>query len=215
MRKWIVSISVLVLIPGIFSAWWIFQEESFRKRANLFIKKEFQSQDSVVVGTEMSFHWQEPKLRVQLMGEALSEAQLHLIQSNLEKYGLTPEMLEIRQSSLAEKIEQRIKSGLSSEQERFQQVNLQNASLELQLNNFRRIEKLSEEMSAELGVLFPGIQKVLVVGESEAAFSIFVLWKSIPRASEITRVDRFLKMRSKQPEIQPRHLRFLGSASSG
>lgn len=208
-RKWILGTSILVIIPGIFSAWWIFQEESFRKRANDFVLKEFQQQDSFVVEKEIVYHWQNPKIRIHLLGEALSEERRSLIRESLSRYGLSDGVLEIRQSPLAEKIEQRIKSGLISEADRSQQANLQNALLELQLGHYRQVIKLSDEVSSELRALFPDLEKVFVMGEPDSPPIILVLWKNGPQAKSKIRVNEFLKTRVKEPKSTILHSRWL------
>lgn len=222
LRRWVTGTAVLVLIPSIISAWLLLRESAFRSRANAFVKKELQIEGSFVVGTEIAYSWKSPKVKVSLLGDPLSEKQLEQLHARLRENGLPKDALEIHQSSLAEKIEQRIKSGLDLEQKEAKESDLRAAALELQVNGFKRLTTLSGELSEELRALYPQLGRVLVVagdaqgGDAAAAPPpmIFVQWSRVPPKRELAKVEGFLQSRTKDTKALISHFSQVRSPSS-
>lgn len=214
LRRWVVATGVLVLLPSLVSAWFLLRESAFRSRADAFVKQEMQIDGAFVIGTEINYHWRHPKIVVSVIGEPISADHLAGLRAKLKENLLPPDALEIRQSSLAEKIEQKIKSGLVQEQKETREGDLRLAALEVQLNNFKKLSALSADLRQELAPLFPKIESVVVIPKDSAppedgrAFSITVnvQWSSRPEKADILKVNGFLQSRTKDPNLSISHL---------
>jgi len=213
MRHWITATALLVLIPSLLSAWLLLRESSFRSRASSFVKNEMKVDGAFVVGTEIAYDWRKPKLIVSMIGEPLSPEKLAELRARMRERQLPEEALEIQQSSLTEKIEQKIKSGLATEQQAAKESELLRASLELQLNGFRQLMTLSGELTAELQALFPRLERVTVVPQEPTADAsahhsraVLVQWKGRPSKADLAKINDFLTSRLKEEGVPVSHL---------
>lgn len=222
LRRWLTATAALVLLPSLVSAWLLLRETSFRSRANSFVKKELQLDGTFVVGTEINYNWRKPKLIVNLIGEPLTEPRIQSLKESMLANQLPVDALEIRQSSLAEKIEQRIKSGMQTEKKEIQEAELRAATLEIQLSAYKKLGTLSSEVSSELKPLFPRLNQVAFISTEEGASPkaeaqtksqipplAIVEWQRIPVKADLSKVDSFLKSRTKEEDLRIAHVNLI------
>jgi len=105
---------------------------------------------------------------------------------------------------MAERIEEKIKSGLASDQRQAQEADLRMAALEMEVNSFKRMMSLSKDISEELKPLFPGLSSVVLISSSSenmqsVPYTINVQWKKRPATKDLERVKRYLLNRIKEP----------------
>ncbi|MGE3262908.1 MAG: TIGR00341 family protein [Bacteriovoracia bacterium] len=219
LRRWVIATALLVLFPSLVSAWFLLRESAFRSRANSFVKHELQIEGAFVVGSEIDYNWRNPKLIVSVIGEPISQENMDELRLKMTKNLLPRDALEIHQSSLAERIEQKIKSGLAQEHKESEASDLRLASLEYQLGHFKRAQGLSNDITLELHPLFPKLRKILVIAQNVssseepqlAPSAIHVQWGGRPSKPEIAKVNGFLQSRMKEPGLSISHLVYIGS----
>lgn len=164
-RRYLVVIVMLTLLPSLYLAYQLVGEEIFRSRATQFVHEQLESRQSHVVSTNIN-----PKTRrieVTLVGEVVPQSTLIEVAGRLQGAGLMRSDLKVFQTG-----EQRIdvvalKSNLLGDlykesqvaiQEKDKSIELLQAELDLLKENQQRLSAIP----AELHTLYPQIGNVIL-----------------------------------------------------
>lgn len=152
-NRWITSVAVVVLVPSFFMAWYLQQESFFRSQANKYIAEVLRSEKSFVVESEIVYDIRNPKIKVTMLGDPLDAEELITLKSRGRTYSLSPENIEIKQSTFSENLERKLSEKLSSKNDSSTDLQIQLKKMESELNSFNSLSELSTKVSEELLVV--------------------------------------------------------------
>lgn len=210
-HRWVAALAIIVIVPSVILVWKLQQESAFRARALSFIKREFRFPNSFVVGHEVLFDWGQQKIMLEMIGEALSEEQIELINEKLKRYSIDPNALEIRHISLEENLEKRFAEKINTESALVADLRAQLAQREVELKRSKESNELSAKLTLEATTVIPDLRRIIVTDipmeNSESARMIFIVWRSAPKKSERERVEKYLAQRLERQDLEIYHSR--------
>lgn len=208
-NRWVAYVGTIVLIPSFFMAWYLQKESFFISQANKYIAQELKTERTMVLEQEIIYSIKNPKIKVSLLGDAFTDADLHVIKNKALQYSLSPEILDIRQSSFADNLEKKIGSKISTAASLTAELQLKLKQVETELNSVKNLNSLSWKISSELSIIFPKAHNVLVIqqySKSDSALidddksesfelKALVTWSASPTKSELNKSTEFLSKR--------------------
>lgn len=207
LRNWILTVAILVLLPSIVSAWYMLKENSFENKANSFVKNEFNLDSVAVLGAELHFRLKDPKIVVRLMGDPVPEDKLEEIRNRLKFYDLPKNALVVNQSTLAQKLEERLQQKLVGRESESNGLSLKLSDLELQLRQIQERESLRSRVGDELRTILPEVGEVL--GASPISVNeqmiIAISWSKRVDSNTKKRAEDFLRIRFNNSSAQINH----------
>ena len=89
-KRWTYAITLLVAIPSVYTAYTTVQDSVYQYRVNRFIEQEADFRNAQVIGREVRgyTHPDGPQIKLMLLGEKVSEADVALRQERLRNYHL-------------------------------------------------------------------------------------------------------------------------------
>lgn len=212
-HRWVAVIAIIVIAPSLILVWKLQQESAFRARALSFIKREFRFPNSFIVGHEILFDWGKQKILIEMIGEALSNEQIELINEKLKRYHIDPSDLEIRHISFEESLEKRLAEKINTESALVTDLRAQLAQREVELKRSKESTELSAKLTLEATTVIPDLRRVIVTDipmeKSESARMIFVVWRIVPKKLERERVERYLKQRLERQDLEIFHTKVI------
>jgi uncharacterized hydrophobic protein (TIGR00271 family) len=204
-NRWISYVGIIVLIPSFFMAWYLQKESFFIAQASKYIAQEFRSDKFFVVDKEISYNLKKAKIRIVLLGEPVSEKQLASLAEKASSYSISPESVEIHQSSFSENLERKISEKLSSTEDLSKQLEVKLSLNESELSDFKRLMVLSDQVTTETQIVFPKIAHIYINklppetisqdSNKTGRLHVLVQWKTVPGKSEINKSINFLQKR--------------------
>jgi uncharacterized hydrophobic protein (TIGR00271 family) len=162
-QRTIFAVVMVTVLPSIYLAYGLVNEELFKETANKFIRQEYVFDNTFVA--KQNILPKEKKIEVTLIGENLTDKKLASIADKLHEYGLDKTKLVTHQSGGKEIDIASIRSGLlkdvlGSTQQTLEDKNKQILLLEKEL--FAATAKLTDQQQAakELYAQYPAIKKV-------------------------------------------------------
>ncbi len=207
LRKWIVTVAVLVLVPSVGSGWYMLKENSFENKAGAFVKSEFNIDSVAVIGTEYRFSLKEPKILVKLIGDPVPVEKLDEIRGRMKFYDLPDKALEVHQSTLAQKLEERLQKKLGSHDAESNGLSLKLSQLELRLKQISDEDTLQIRSTEELKAIFSQLESVVhnPVGEEEGKFHLAISWSRVVDRKTKQKTEEFLRIRFGKTDVQFSH----------
>lgn len=163
-KKYIVTIVIVTMCPAIYLTYGIVKETFYQSSANSFISNELQLPDSQILSTEISYHKRE--IRVVTIGKEISEEQLALANSKLEKYNLNGTTLKVIQGMnngdmdisniktlVVEDLYKRNEEKIALQQDKID-------SLTTVLDVYTRVGQADDQLAGEIKSLFSKISSV-------------------------------------------------------
>jgi len=213
-QRTIFAVVTVTVLPSIYLAYGLVNEELFKEKANNFIHKEYVFENTYVA--KQSILPKEKKIEITLIGENLSGRKLTSIADKLQDYGLVKAKLVTHQSGTKEIDVASIRTGLlkdvlGSTQQTLEEKNKQILLLEKEL--FAATAKLTEQQQAakELYAQYPSINKVAMAktpvweadGTSKSNILIVQLGskKSLSKADKL-RIVAWLKVKMGVEQIK-------------
>jgi hypothetical protein len=182
-------------------AWYLQRESFFRSQANKYITRELRSEKTLVVDSEIVYAFKNSKIKITLLGEPISEDELGILKAKAKLYSLSPETIEILQSTFSESLEKKIREKLSTSASVSTELQIKLKQNEVELSNFKNLNTLSKKVSEEMTVVFPKAASVFVINqtskknENSLELKVLVHWRSIPTKSDLMRASEFLSKR--------------------
>lgn len=224
--------AVLTIIPSVYAAISVVQETLFRSRTEQFIAQNFHFKDTQIIKQEAIFDRNQPTLKLMLMGEPLSSKEQDLLVSQLPNYQLSNTELVLQQPtkgsaelekefsemnqnlrvSIVEDLYKKNAELLEAKEKALIQQQEQVKKLEQQMMALQAKAYPGEQIMAELAIEFPEVKnvvldkvqrferkgvKVLPVG--------LVNWSKPPEAAVKKRLQAYLKVRLKAPDLELWH----------
>jgi len=102
LRRWVVVLAVVTLLPSIYLTWQMLRQNSFRMKASKFVSEEFRFPGTQVIATKAHTADGQREIDVTLIGRVLPTDSLELAMTNrLRFYGLEGVRLNILQGAAA------------------------------------------------------------------------------------------------------------------
>ncbi len=209
-NRWISYVGAAVLLPSFFMAWYLQQESYFNSQANKFIAQELRSDKFFVVAKDVSYSLKKPKITVSLLGEVLGKEEVEALRLKAHNYSLSPDAIEIHQSSFSENLEKKIGEKISAAEGQTNQLQLQLKKYELEINELKSNNELSQRVTEELLSLFPEIiTHIYLMRSPKSGYSIYqnhpvqdpsqlkviIQWHKVPPKPIMKRATAFLQRR--------------------
>jgi len=215
MRNYVIILTVLTLIPSVYLAYDIVGRSIYNRNATKFIEEQFESDKTIIVEKRISP--KEKKIELFIIGEKIDSTQLKVIRSKLAKYTLFDTELSIRQDdpgSEKSSIEM-MRTGIIEEMYSRNEVTLIQKEAEIkrlsdELNNYRTMEQLSDNVSKELTIQYPEViecsmnKSIIFSKEGKSDTTVLVLLNTKKRISKssMERMDKWLKFRLQETKVK-------------
>ena len=84
-HKYIKWVSVIIIAPSLYMAWYLHKKTQFEVKTTQFINSEFNFTNTLVASKEIKFHISQPKIKIKIFGEDLSEQTKTNLKAKLKK----------------------------------------------------------------------------------------------------------------------------------
>ncbi len=222
-RRILVAIGLLTLLPSLYVAYTVVQEAIQEARIRTFVENAFSAfQATNVVEYKRLSQKNPPKLRIVLVGEPLAEEQIRYLQHELNTtYKLAGYELEVIQGASKPALLPEAARLLEATERSYSELRRLSDSLRTLQNQLQACQKTlqsqkqeQEQLAREIRSLFPaikavGLQKVMLLQPPQAADSqLVVLLRLQPKSrfSEEARLKAWLSQRTGHPQV---HITYL------
>ena len=176
MRKYIVLVVVLTMVPAIYLTTGIIKETVFKSSANRFIAEELNFDDAQIIDKtiQMNDSNKHREIRVVLIGAEVPEASINLARQKLPKYNLKDTRLVVIQGLGDSNIPDlsTIKASLMEDfyKESRQKIQLHEEQIKLlesTVERYKEYSQMSSMIAPELTVLYPSVEKFSIFEATE------------------------------------------------
>lgn len=163
-KRYAFSVALLTIVPSIYLAYVLVQNEVFKTNAATFVQKEIVTEQTYVTQSNI-----EPKtktIEITVIGEYLSKTKLAAISARLADAGLAQAKLIVHQQADQQHIDvTTLKTGLLNDlyltsQQSIEQKDKVIQQLSAELVNQKRLQKQMQQVPHELHVLYPQIKEI-------------------------------------------------------
>lgn len=163
-KRYVFSVALLTIVPSIYLAYVLVQNEVFKTNAATFVQKEIVTEQTYVTQSNI-----EPKtktIEITVIGEYLSKTKLAAISARLADAGLEQAKLIVHQQADQQRIDvTTLKTGLLNDlyltsQQSIEQKDKIIQQLSAELGNQKRLQKQMQQVPHELHVLYPQIKEI-------------------------------------------------------
>ena len=92
-------VSVLILVPSVYFAYSLYQEQKFRQQVNLFLDKEITDKGYTLVYKKVSFSSNPKKIEIALLSKNYSDEELENLNSELNNFGIENTILTVKSNT--------------------------------------------------------------------------------------------------------------------
>lgn len=209
-NRWVLGISMAVVIPSLIFAWFLQLETVFQSRARDFVEREAVFEKSFIVGKELKYDWNAPRIQLHLVGEPLSKEQVLALKDRLRFYKIENTNLDIKQITMGPNEQDlRARNNLAYDHQVTQQLQVKLASAEKAVHDLQEGSEWADRVTSELKALFPRLDHVQIQNPSQEDGKALVVWLSTPSVADRSRVNEFLKKRLPTLKAAVTHVRRL------
>ena len=216
-KKYIVIIVILTMIPSIYLTFGIIKETVFNTSASRFISEQLDFPNSQIIDRKVIYEKGNKEIRVILMGEEVPQTTLSIVEKRLKDYKLEDVKLTVLQGMQNEEVDissirAMVMEDFYKSSEKKLQMSLEEIEhLELELEKYKRYNSLSEKLVDEVKVLYPGIQSISISERLEryvdsarvdTVTGALFNFKENPKAKEEKNISDWLKARLKTENIR-------------
>lgn len=163
-KRYVFSVALLTIVPSIYLAYVLVQNEVFKTNAATFVQNEIVTEQTYVTQSNI-----EPKtktIEITVIGEYLSKTKLAAISAKLANAGLAQAKLIVHQQADQQRIDvTTLKTGLLNDlyltsQQSIEQKDKVIQQLSAELVNQKGLQKQMQQVPHELHVLYPQITEI-------------------------------------------------------
>lgn len=162
--RWVAVLTVVIIIPSVYSAIIMIRENNFSQTAKEFIAKNKEMSRSYIYDYDIYTHSKPPKIELFIAGEALSSEELNGIYRSAHESGLTDDQIIITQRTASDQSEMTDRVAIQSIYERSdQEIRKREAvidSLQSELQAYRSRELPYAQITDELKAQYPSLSDV-------------------------------------------------------
>lgn len=163
-RRYIVAVVLVTMCPAFYLTYGIMKSTFFEASANSFITKELDFQNTQVISREISYD--ENEIRVVLVGNELTQAEIDKVHHSLKHYNLEETKLTIVQGMNSDNLDmgmlkaQVMEDFYKNSEERLQEQQEEILRLRRELQSYSTFSNLSKQIVPEFRVLYPQVERV-------------------------------------------------------
>ncbi len=165
-RKYIIGITVVTLIPAVFLTLGIVRKTMFESAANRFINSELNFDNTQIISKNIVHDKDSSLISVVILGDEVSEKRIKEAMSKLPQYDLKKTKLVIRQGGGSSTDVASIKTLVledfykNSEKKIAEQKQLID-SMNIELEGYRKADNLASQLVPELKILYPDLKNLI------------------------------------------------------
>ncbi len=225
MRRWIITFSIIVIIPSGVIFYGVIKELRLNKKIQLFIAEKVNNGQRSAIRWEVVSEDANKVLKIYLFGEPFTEEQKVQLKSQLINYSLGLLQLSFIQMNVAQDERQRLSSEIelsimqkvaniqklqeTKDKEKLAEIE----QLQLEIKQLKVDTQLLENIKSELKILFPEVLDMLYVPKTNlvtsqtTSFSLVVIFldkntKAKTQAQLKEKLTEYLKERLGNPNLQ-------------
>lgn len=163
-KQYIVAVVLVTMCPALYLTYGIMKSTFFEASANSFIAKELDFQNTQVISREISYD--ENEIRVVLVGNELTQAEIDKVHHSLKHYNLEETKLTIVQGMNSDNLDmgmlkaQVMEDFYKNSEERLQEQQEEILRLRRELQSYSTFSNLSKQIVPEFRVLYPQVERV-------------------------------------------------------
>lgn len=162
--RWIAVLTIVIIIPSVYSAIVMIRENNFNHTAKEFIAENKELARSYIYDYDIYSHSKPPKLELFIAGEALDQEEMNILYRSAHKFGLTDDQLIISQRGATDQSEMTDRVAIQSIYERSdQEIEKREqiiSSMEKELQTYKSKELPYEQITNELVAQYPSLSDV-------------------------------------------------------
>lgn len=162
--RWIAVLTIVIIIPSVYSAIVMIRENNFNHTAKEFIAENKELARSYIYEYDIYSHSKPPKLELFIAGEALDQEEMNILYRSAHKFGLTDDQLIISQRGATDQSEMTDRVAIQSIYERSDQEIQKReqiiSSMEKELQTYKSKELPYEQITNELVAQYPSLSDV-------------------------------------------------------
>lgn len=168
-QRYIISLVVLTMLPATYMTVQIIKQSIYGSNATKFVKNELTFNGTQIISQNLDE--KNNTLNIVAVGKQISDSDINHAAKRLAQYNLENYTLNVIQGSQSDSLLRKFnKTTLSTEvsKQKLLEQSAQISTLEAQLSQYTSYENLGNEISREVGTIFPDITKIIVANVSEA-----------------------------------------------
>lgn len=212
-RKIITIFTIILIIPSIYSAFTVIKENKFNQAANKFVTHNKTIGNSYIYDHKITHRARKSTLSVSIAGEALSDAELHKLNEQLQAYGIEKEQFVINQNStfVPESINEQefVKSIFEQNEIEIRKREDLISEMEKELKAYKLKELPASQIAKEISTQYPQIKSLAIAngtrieGTSSTPIIIAIIGSSETISQEnITKIGQWLAVRLDAPNVK-------------
>lgn len=162
--RWVAALTVIIVIPSVYSAVIMIRENNFSHTAKEFIAVNKEMTRSYIYDYDIYPHSKPPKLELFIAGEALSPEEMTALYSSAHEYGLTDDQIIITQRAASDQSEMTDRVAIQSIYERSDQEIQKReqiiSDMRKELQAYQSKELPYEQITNELMAQYPSLSDV-------------------------------------------------------
>lgn len=212
-RKVITIFTIILIIPSIYSAVTIIQENKFNQAANKFVAHNKTIGNSYIYDHKITHRGRKSTLSVSIAGEALSQGDINKLHEQLHTYGIEKEQFIINQNStfVPESINEQdfVKSIFEQNEQEIRKREQLISDMEKELKAYRLKELPASQITKELTTQYPNIKSLSIANgtriEGSNSSPIIIAIIEAPEKlsqEDITKITQWLTIRLDAPNVK-------------
>ncbi len=205
--------TIILILPSIYSAVTVIQENKFNQAAKRFIAENKTIGNSYIYDHKISHHGRKSSIHVSIAGEALNQSHINKLHENLKLHGIDSDQLIINQNStfVPESINENdfVKSIFEQNEHQLRKREELIAQMEEELKGYRQGELPYSQISKELSTQYPSITALTLtkgkrVAGTGTADKYIAVVESADRLSthDLSKIKQWLTVRLNIMDIQ-------------
>lgn len=165
-RKYIVAITVITMIPAIFLTLGIVKQTVFETSANRFINNELVFENTQIISRNITHDKDSSTISVVILGDEVSEKRIKEAMSKMPNYDLKKTKLIVRQGGSSTADVASIKSMVLEDFYKNSEKKIADQQRQIdvmgkELAEFRKADILASELAPELKILYPSLENII------------------------------------------------------
>lgn len=185
-NRWIIGVSIAVVIPSFVTAWILLAQSSFRHKANQFVDKEFNFRGTFIIDKKFNFDFSNSTIELTLIGTKLKPSKISQLDSMKSNYGLEKAELNIKQVAIDEHVDARLNRLQKEELPIKQRV----AELEMEIKNVQEAKAMASGLLVEIQTFLPNVFWLAMERDFAAA-----VWSKRPSNRDRKVLEEFIHTR--------------------
>lgn len=189
----------ILLLPSIYFAYVLFQENKFDEKVNTYLENEFTSKGYTILYKKTVFNANPKKIELAFLSKKFSKKEVQQLTNKLQEYKLLNAKLYIRQDTTD--LKKDILNEISKEKILLsrKEEQISNLKKQIALNLFD-----NKGLLAEIKVLFPEVTDITIAKHSftnSDTNTIVIVYKSTRKIANTDQMKLWLEKRLKSPQV--------------